>query len=197
MPSLPIKSNMTCDESEEAIQKDESTQQRQQFYTHLYQSHHHWLRSWLRFRVSDLDDADDLMQDTYTRLLRNDTRPPQEKARSFLIQIARGLVIDRHRRKQLEMAYYDTLSSMPEAEVPSEEDRALILEQLVRIDTALKTLPEKVRVTFLMSRFENLTYQEIAEQLSVSVASVRKYMLQALQACMEEQEANQLDEASS
>lgn len=161
---------------------------RQEYYAVLYSGHHQWLKSWLLFRKVQNNDVDDLVQDTYVRLLTSNTRPEKHQARRFIIQIAKGLMIDQFRRKILETAYYETLTNFPPSEVPSEEERYLILEQLIQIDLALKDLPDKVRQTFLMSRFQNLTYLQIASHLSVSVGSVRKYMLQALKACMNSKE---------
>ena len=43
--------------------------------------------------------------------------------------------------------------------------------------------PRRVREAFLLSQFDGLSYSAIAQQLGVSVGSVRKYMLQAAQAC--------------
>lgn len=57
----------------------------------------------------------------------------------------------------------------------------LIGEELQeRIDVALETLPEKCQEVFRLSRFEQLSYKEIAEQLSISVKTVENHMGKAL-----------------
>lgn len=150
----------------------------------LYRSHQSWLYHWLRRRMGCAHNAADLAQDTYVRLLSSGRFPTQEQARPHLLQIAKGLVIDRHRRRLIEQAYLDTLASQPEAFAPSPEETALIIETLVRIDSALAQLKPAVRDTFLLSRFEGLTYSEIASRLNIAVATVRKYMLVAIQSCM-------------
>jgi RNA polymerase sigma-70 factor (ECF subfamily) len=75
------------------------------------------------------------------------------------------------------------LAQLPEQQVPSLETQAITLQTLISIDTALDSLPSKVRETFLLSQFDGLTYAEIAAQLGISVGAVRKYMLKAVQAC--------------
>ncbi|ACE84082.1 sigma-70 family RNA polymerase sigma factor [Cellvibrio japonicus] len=152
--------------------------------TRLYSDHHGWLYAWLRRRMGCSHNAADLAQDTYVRLLNSGRFPSQDQARPYLLQIAKGLVIDRHRRRLIEQAYLDALASQPETLAPSPEETALVVEVLVRIDSALARLKPVVRETFLLSRFEGLTYREIALRLDIAVATVRKYMLMAIQSCM-------------
>ena len=45
---------------------------------------------------------------------------------------------------------------------------------------AIENLPEKVRRAFIMNRFQEMSYREIADELGVSVSSVEKYMITAL-----------------
>jgi RNA polymerase sigma factor (sigma-70 family) len=111
--------------------------------------------------------------------------PLPEQARSYLTQIAKGLMIDLYRRQRLELGYQEWLSQLPAAEVPSPEAQAIALQSLIQFDKVLDQLPAKVRETFLLSRFEQLTYSQIAEELGISVGAVRKYMLKATQVCME------------
>src|SRR5690606_25191158 len=77
----------------------------------------------------------------------------------------------------------DALAHMPEPTAISPEERALTLEVLLRICAALDGLPGRVQHVFLLSRYEGLTYSAIAQRQGIAVATVRKYMLQATQAC--------------
>jgi RNA polymerase sigma-70 factor (ECF subfamily) len=49
-----------------------------------------------------------------------------------------------------------------------------------RLDTAIQALPEKCRIVFLLSRVEELSYQEIASQLGISVKTVENQIGKAL-----------------
>ncbi len=149
----------------------------------LYHDHHGWLQSWLRRRLGDRERAADIAQDTFLRLLTTGRLPAGGEGRSYLVQIARNLVIDQWRRQRIEQAYLDSLAALPEPETPSLETRAMIVETLMQIDAMLDSMPGKVREAFLLSQFEGLTYMQIAERLQVSVSSVQKYMLRAIQAC--------------
>lgn len=150
----------------------------------LYSEHHGWLFGWLRRRLGSNCDAADLTQDTYLRLMLSGRLPPDGQSRAYLMQVAKGLVIDLHRRRRLEFAYQEALAELPAACTPSLEQQALIMETLQRIDQVLDGLSHKAREAFLLSQFEGLTYSQIAGRLNVSVGSVRKYMLKAMQACL-------------
>lgn len=151
----------------------------------LYVDHHGWLQSWLRNRLGNSHQAADVAHDTFLRLLVSRRLPEVEQGRSFLLQIARNLVIDQWRRQRIEQAYLQTLVGADEAASISLEERAVIIETLMRIDRMLDHLPTNVRVALLMSQFEGLSYNDIAARLGVSLSSVQKYMTRAIQACYE------------
>ena len=58
------------------------------------------------------------------------------------------------------------------------------LEQ--QINTAIDVLPPQCKTVFMLSRFENLTYAEIGEQLKISVKTVDKHMVKALKILREQ-----------
>lgn len=149
----------------------------------LYSDHHGWLHGWLRRKLGNAFDAADLTHDTFLRILVNGHTPPPESSRAHLTQIAKGLVIDLHRRRQLEAVYLDALAALPEQVVLSDEDRAELLQALFHIDAMLDTLPARVREVFLLSQLDGMTYSDIAAKMAISVGAVRKYMLRAAQAC--------------
>ncbi|WP_445954531.1 sigma-70 family RNA polymerase sigma factor [Thauera sp. SDU_THAU2] len=151
----------------------------------LYADHHHWLHVWLRKKLGCSEHAADLAHDTFLRLIDRDEPVELREPRAFLTTIAKGLVANHFRRQKIERAWLDALSSQPIPLSPSPEERALIVEALLRIDTLLDGLPPRVRSAFLLSQLEGLTYAEIAERQGVSVSMVKKYMLQAVTHCMQ------------
>jgi len=158
-------------------------EQAPQLFHSLYSHHHGWLRGWLRKKLGNAGDAEDLAHDTYVRVLVARTAPPPEQSRRYLAQIANGLAIDLFRRRRIEAAYLDALAAQPDVHVHSEEQRALIVETLVEIDAILHGLPPKVRMALLLCKIDGLPYRDIAERLGVSVSSVEKYIAAGLLAC--------------
>lgn len=149
----------------------------------LYRSYHSWLRSWLVRRVGCHENAADLAQDTFVRLLKTGHAEPLERPRAFLSSIARGLMIDQYRRKKLEREYLDSLVSLPIQEVPSEEQRRLILDILERLDRALSQVKPRVSEAFMLAQLYGLTIPEIAERLLVSRATIERDLSKALAIC--------------
>ena len=117
-------------------------------------------------------------------LTRQVVKPWGSEPRALLTHIAKGLVIDRWRRQDIERAYLETIAHLPAAEVPSPETRLLILETLMRIEALLRELPAITRETFLLSQIEGLTYHQIAARLNVSLITVKRHMRTAFIACL-------------
>lgn len=150
----------------------------------LYVTHHRWLHELLRRRLSNAFDAADLAHDTFIRVLK---RPQvfdcETRERSYLATIARGLCIDHWRRRQLELAWLETLASRPQAVQPSPEQRAIIVETPYEVDAMLLRLPKKVRDAFILAQLHGLPYRAIAEEIGVCERMVKKYLAQALMHC--------------
>ncbi len=158
---------------------------RQQMLHRFYADHHGWLNGWLRRQLGCSQRAADLAQDTFVRVLsKDDDMAAIREPRAYLHTIAKGLLINHWRRRQIEQAYLDALALQPESVVPSPESQALIVETLLRIDAMLAQLPTRVRSAFLMSQLHGMTYAAIATELGVSERMVKKYMAQAMLHCL-------------
>ncbi|AFT69502.1 RNA polymerase sigma factor FecI [Alloalcanivorax dieselolei B5] len=150
----------------------------------MYSDHHGWLQCWLGRRLGDVMDAEDLAQDTFVRVIRtSQDLSALEQPRRFLVTVARGLTIDLFRRRTLERQYLEALASLPEPQWPSEEERALVLQTLLELDAMLAGLGRRVHQAFIYSQLEGLTYQQIADQLGVSLRTIKSDMARAMEHC--------------
>jgi RNA polymerase sigma-70 factor (ECF subfamily) len=149
----------------------------------LYCDHHGWLKGWLSKRLGNTFDAADLAQDTFVRVIKARSALEIREPRPYLSMIAKGLLVDLFRRRSLEQSWLDALAAMPEAQQPSLEEQAILLQALVEIDRLLQGLGPKVKQTFILSQFDGLTYPQIAERLNISVRSVNNYMAKAMEHC--------------
>lgn len=148
----------------------------------LYREHHRWLAGWLRRRLGCSEQAADLAHDTFLKVLSSGTEIREPRA--FLGTVAYGLMVNHLRRRDLERAYLEALAALPEPLAPSPEERVVVLETLVAIDSVLHELPVPVRRAFLLCQLEGLPHAEIASRLGVSVSSVRQYIRKAAVHCV-------------
>lgn len=150
----------------------------------LYSDHHSWLFNWVCRRLENRCDAADLTQDTFLRIHARHEVDRIKEPQAYLITVAKGIISHFYRRKSIEQAYFEQLSLLPEALAPSQERQHIILQTLEQIDALLDNLPKKVKKAFLLSQIEGKRYQEIADEMGVSVISVKRYMKQAYIQCL-------------
>jgi len=130
-------------------------------------------------------DALEILHETYIRLLQHDNLERlRENPRAYIFTIATNLVTDLLRRRNSRRQ--DQHDSFDELEFPCDEmtpTRALDWEQsLAQLKEALMRLPELTRQIFLLSRFDELTYPEIARTLNISTRTVERHMSTAFTA---------------
>ncbi|KQP38952.1 sigma-70 family RNA polymerase sigma factor [Pseudorhodoferax sp. Leaf274] len=147
----------------------------------LYVEHHGWLRLWLQRRLRCPHQAADLAHDTFLRLLPKAQTLRIEEPRAFLTTLAQRVLYSFWRRRELEQAYLQALAvSCSDEMACSAETLAAVREALAVLDQHLGALPPKVRQAFLLSRLEGLTYPDIARHMGMSLATIERYMRQAL-----------------
>ena len=147
--------------------------------TSLYRDHHGWLSGWLRRKLGNAHDAADLAHDTFLRIIAARNALTIKEPRAFLTTIAQRVLASHFRRHYLEQAWLDAIAGQPELSAPSEETRALWLETLCEIDRLLNTLTPAVRRAFLLSQLDGLSHAQIAAELSISIATVKRHIVKA------------------
>ena len=154
--------------------------------SNLYCEHHGWLFGWLRRKLGCAQNAADLAQDTFTRILNaRESVATLREPWAFLSTTARRLIIDQVRRKQIENAYLQELALTAQAleGFQSPEQILTTLEALEHIAFILEGMQDKVRQAFVLYYLDGLKQSEIARQLALSDRTVRKYLIQSLRHC--------------
>lgn len=150
----------------------------------LYLEHNGWLKGWLRSRLGNSDDAADLAQDTFVRVMTARNAAPIREPRGYLSAIARSLLIDKSRRRAIEQAYLFALAQKPEPVEVSPEVRLSIFEMLVAVDSLLDDLGKRTREIFLAVQLDGQSYGVVAERLGVSVTTVKNHLVRAMTECL-------------
>ncbi len=145
------------------------------------------IRRFLRARLANHPDYEDLVQDIYVKLARLDNLDQKlsmgaAQTRSYLFSIATNLIRDRYRRDSIRQEVKRSLAEEEgyENHMPSPEDILISHQSLNAIRKAILRLSFSCRRAFLLSRFENLSYREIAEQMNISISMVEKHIMRAL-----------------
>lgn len=164
----------------------------------LYSEHQLWLHSWLHKKLGCKHNAEDLTHDTFIRILHkqapnghakksaslNSNIPLQLiEPRAYLKTIARGILIDHWRRRDLEHAWLEIVAHQTAMESPSVESQQLLLGLLEQISRMLDGLKPKIRTAFLLAQLEGLTHDKIAASMAVSKRTIERYVAEALYHC--------------
>lgn len=150
----------------------------------LYRHHHSWLYQWLRRRLNHSEDAADLAHDTFLRILKRKDQLYFDQPRAILTTVAKGILINWYQRKSIEKAYLEALSSRPEYDEITSEQKISAIESLCLINQLLNQLPERQQQVFIWSQLEGLTQQEIATRLNISTRTVMRDLVSVLSQCL-------------
>lgn len=149
------------------------------------QPHEPALRAYLQARFPTLGEHDDLVQESYTRLLRERARGEVRHPRAFLFTAARNAAYDLFRRRGAKPTEAVTeaieLTALSEQPGTAEQfDQRLELEVLAE---AVRALPERCRQVIMLRYLDNLSYKEIGVQLGISPETVKVHMAKGMRRC--------------
>lgn len=136
------------------------------------------LRNFIRRRVPDASDADDILQDVFFELVESyRMMKPIEQVGAWLFRVARNRIIDRFRKRREE----------PSSEQVLEDGEVLMLEELLpspdagpeaayarsvllaELEEALGEIPQEQREVFVAHEIEGRSFKELAAETGVSV----------------------------
>lgn len=136
------------------------------------------LRNFLYYRCGNIQQAEDLVQEAFSKLWINCAKVGLEKSKSYLFTVAKNLFFNQVEHQKVVLRYEKDQGTSVTAESPQfileEKEFAQLLNE------AIANLPENQRIVFLMNRIDKKTYKEIAVLLDISVKAVEKRMHKAL-----------------
>ena len=147
--------------------------------------YHDSLLRFLRQRLRVADDAADVAQEAYIKMMQYEGSREIHSAPSLLFRIAINVAHDLGRAEQSRrMSDHYPIDELeiasdqptPEREVAAAQDLELLYE-------AIEQLPPKCQQVFLLSRAKRMTYPEIAAHCGISVKMVEKHISHALRIC--------------
>lgn len=148
----------------------------------LFADHHDRLEAYLRTRLANRDDAAELAQEAYLRMLRVKRAHLIRHPHAYLYRIARNLVHELYaspRASSVADIDVDTLESAD----PSPFDLAVLARRRELVEEAMEELAPKCRAALLLRWREGLTQAEIARRMNLSRQMVQKYLAVGIAHC--------------
>lgn len=153
----------------------------------LYSSHSGYVQDFIRRKVGSVEIAEDLTQETFIRIMRSKGQEDIQNVRSYLFKIAHNLTID-YFRSNTRNVLSSVKSAVAEVEETVDErvmieHRAIMRDQIEKIDSSLENMTDLCKEIFRLSRFNGMKNVEIADQLGVCLSTVEKNISKATKYC--------------
>jgi len=160
----------------------------------LFEEHNAALLGFLRLRLNSEQDAREVAQEAYVRLLQLDQPGAVSFLRSYLFRIASNLATDRLRHHRVRGEVTGDGDAGYGMDHINPERVAIARQQLTIVEAVLKKLPEKVRRVFLLCRLAGLSAAEAGRRLGISERTALNYVVKAMVECRSHLDQNRENE---
>ena len=152
----------------------------------LFERHHRGLFRYFVSMTSQREQAEDLVQEVFFRMLRYRTSyDPSQSFTAWMYQIARNAGVDQARKRMNDVVDIEEFSER-RAELmspaPGPEETAVRGQDLGLLRRAMDQLPAEKREILVLSRFQAMKYEDIAEVLGCEVGTVKVRVYRAMRA---------------
>ena len=155
------------------------------WFAEQVQPHEPKLRAWLQARFPSLTDIDDLVQESYVRLIRARAKGQVQNAKTYLFATALHAAVDLLRREKIitsePLEDFDRPTVLDER--PDAKETASRNEELEILREAMYALPLRCRQVFTLRKLYGLSHREIALQLQISEKTVEQQVNRAMRRC--------------
>jgi len=143
----------------------------------LWNQYSRRLLAFIRSRVGDAADADDILQEVFIRVHRNLCclpEPEWNKPESWIYQIARHLIIDHYRRRREMVEIPESLPA--ELDLPQDDPEAVLALSLREL---INELPEPYRQALILTTYQGLSQKQLADSLGISLSGAKSRVQRA------------------
>lgn len=143
----------------------------------LFRSFQARLRSFIQSRVADARAVDDILQDVFLKIhSRVDSLRDETRLESWIFQVTRNTIADHYRKR---FSSHEEASPVEPSEEQPEENAMEKFSAGVR--EMIGQLPEHYRDALLLTEFEGLTQQQLAQRLGISLSGAKSRVQRARQ----------------
>jgi RNA polymerase sigma factor (sigma-70 family) len=177
VPELPAVAG-TCD----------SKPNRSQALAEVSRNHHAALVRFLALRTGSSEDAKEIVQEAYAKVLALDRPGTISFLAGYVWRIAVNLAIDRKRERALRERFSRAASAAIEKQEYSAEATAEARERLAIVEKAISELPSRCFEAFVLHVLNGLRFDEVGSEMGISGRMAKKHVARALeylQACLD------------
>ena len=150
-------------------------------FEQLFKAHYKALHAYANMILKDLAHAEELVQNLFLRLWeKRELLNVQTSVKAYLYKCIYNDSLNYLKHEKVKEKYQDFAQRSMDNLSESAAAQIEMNELLQQLNIALNELPEQCRTIFQLSRFEELKYREIAEQLGISIKTVESQMGKAL-----------------
>ena len=137
--------------------------------------------------LEDKEEAEEVVQSAFITIWeKRKSLDIQTSLKSYLYRMVRNACLNVIKHEKIKQQHVTHELAVAESTYESVAQKVYASELELKITEAMKALPEQCRLVFQLSRFEELKYQEIADQLQISVKTVENHMGKALKIMREQ-----------
>lgn len=159
---------------------------RTQFVTFLFEKHSRELRNFLGTMMRSREDIEDLMQETFLRLVSLERPETIRSPKAYVFSLAHNLVVDHYRKhKASTIDRSVALDECEEVVVQPPAERGMDARRdLDMLQSAIMELPEKTQKIFILRKFHDRSYADLAHDFNMSEQAIRQHVSRGLKECM-------------
>lgn len=153
----------------------------------LFRTYYQPLCNYAYTFVQDRAEAEEIVQGTFLMIWeRRETLEIRTAVKPYLYAMVRNACLNVIKHEKVKQQHAAVELAVAERSVESVARTVMASELENRIHQAMEALPDQCRLVFKLSRFEELKYAEIAEQLNISIKTVENHMGKALKIMREQ-----------
>jgi RNA polymerase sigma factor (sigma-70 family) len=173
---------MPCDEVESHMESTAVA------VSELFREHNRMLVGYLRSRLGSEQEAKEVAQEAYVRVLQLHEPGAPGLLRAYLFKTAANLAVDRLRHRRVQQRFEQQPQLFEELNATSGEsddpaEQLLAREQADQLLRFLQELPTQCQQVMSLHRFEGLSQRDVAVRLGISERMVRRYVTYAMVFC--------------
>jgi len=147
----------------------------------IFKDYYERLCNYANTYINDMMESEEMVQSTFLALWeKHEIIDIHTSLKSYLYRAVHNNCINHIKHLQVRREHSDEYLHYADIEYEQASNDLIGKELEKKINSTIESLPPQCQTAFKLSRFENLTYNEIAEKMGVSVKTIENHMIKAL-----------------